>query len=160
MMNSSRFGSRRGIGTVLKVVIAAVVIVVVVAAFAETNGFGTGAVTKYFYTTSYARAETSVTVQAVLPNGHQTGNATYAVGDQLELFVTESSPANPLAVHMVLNNTVYRDWSWTAANGTSFTLQTPLQANNVGASQPCYVVVAFDDNNQAISNTLYITVHG
>jgi len=157
--SSIRFQSRRGMGTILKVVIAAVVIVGVVVGFAETNGFGTGAVTKYFYTTSYAPGGTSVTLVAVEPNGQTTTNATYAVGDPFNLLVTESSPANPIAVHEVFNGTVFLDHAWSSANGDSYTISDTAHANDVGKSLPCYVVVAFDNNNQAISNTVYVTIH-
>jgi hypothetical protein len=146
-------------GLMLKVVIAVVVIVGVVAAFAETNGFGTGAVTRYFYTTSYAPSGTSVTLSAVEPNGQLTTNATYKVGDPFNLFVSESSPANPIAVHEVFNGTVYLDHSWTSANGNTYTITDTAHANDAGDSLPCYVVVAFDNNQQAISNTIYVTIH-
>jgi len=148
-------GSR---GTLVKVIIVAVVIVGVVVGFAETNGFYTGAVTKYFFTTSYAPGATTVLLSAVATNGNLVPTATYKVGDSFNLSITEQSPATPIAVHEVFNGTVFLDHAWNVTKtGHTYVLTDTAHANDVGTS-PDYVVVAFDNNNIAISNTITITI--
>jgi hypothetical protein len=145
-------------GTLVKVLVVAVVIVGVVVGFAETNGFYTGAVTKYFYTTSYAAAATTVVLSAVAANGNLVPTATYRVGQSYNLSITEQSPVTPLAVHEVFNGTVYKDLAWNVnATGHTYIITDTAHASDIGTS-PDYVVVAFSDNNIAFSNTITITI--
>jgi hypothetical protein len=157
--DSTPSNPKRKMGTMVKTAIVAVVIVGVLVGFAETNGFYTGAVTKYFYTTSLPQAATRVTVMAIDTSGHLTNNATYKVGDTFDLSITEVSSANPIAVHEVFNNTVYLDHAWNVTvTGHTYILSDVAHANDVGNNLPDYVVVAFDNNNDAISNTITITI--
>jgi len=149
---------KKKMGTLVKTAIAAVIIIGVVVGFAETNGFYTGAVTKYFFTTSYPPGGTIVTLKAIATNGQLETNATYKVGDNFDLSITEQSPANPIAVHEVFNGTVYLDHAWNVTTtGHTYILKDTAHANDTG-TYPDYVVVAFDNNNIAISNTVTITI--
>jgi len=157
--DSTPSNPKRKMSTLVKTAIVAVVIIGVVVGFAETNGFYTGAVTKYFYTTSLPQQSTQVTLMALDTSGHPTTNATFKVGDTFDLSITEISPANPIAVHEVFNNTVYIDHAWNVTKtGHTYVLSDIAHANDVGNNLPDYVVVAFDNNNDAISNTISITI--
>lgn len=161
--DSTPSNPKKKMSTLVKTAIVAVVIIGVVVGFAETNGFYTGAVTKYFYTTSLPPQSTTVTLMAVDASGHLVTNATYKVGDTFNLSITEVSSANPIAVHEVFSNstdtTVYGDHAWNVTTtGHTYILSDVAHANDVGTHSD-YVVVAFDQADlEGISNTITVTI--
>lgn len=109
-------------------------------------------------TVSQARTATATYIE---PNGTQTTNGQYAVGDQIQFAVTVPAGGGlPSTVAAVVNGAEQPSQIWPVSSGNTYIFTSPADSNQGDTNLPVSAIVTWPDGTIAQTNTCTLTVIG